>query len=244
MTAGPAGRCRGGPFARGRRRVVGAAMRRAYGRDIDSGMDKGRGQAGQGAAFATLIGPRHLPGRGGLLVRRRRSPARPGGARAFQPGAGRADPPCPRLQVGCGPACEAAAQQAPGRPPARRSGPRRRRLRPVGDHSQHFTTNRAAAAADDQTGGREGPPRPRVGRDNAGLGAQDSARGAGVEAEPHTDLDPPRARSTLAGPSRPDGAADTRPRRARQARSQKSSYTARSPKTRVFSSSDRSGVRS
>ena len=35
--------------------------------------------------------PRHLPDRRGLLVRRRRSRAAPGGARALQPRAGRAD---------------------------------------------------------------------------------------------------------------------------------------------------------
>ncbi len=41
--------------------------------------------------------PGHLPGRRGLLVRRRRSRAAPGGARALQRRAGHADPACPRL---------------------------------------------------------------------------------------------------------------------------------------------------
>jgi hypothetical protein len=43
--------------------------------------------------------PGHLPGRRGLLVRRRWPRAAPGGGRALQPRAGRADPRGPR-QIG------------------------------------------------------------------------------------------------------------------------------------------------
>jgi hypothetical protein len=74
------------------------------------------------------------------------------------------------------------------------------RLCASGNNSQCLAADRAAAGADEEPVGREGPPRPQVRGKDAGLGAEHSARRGGLEAELHRDLDPARLRPGAQSP--------------------------------------------